>query len=210
MKLKSERHTASILEKYNSQFEYAEALMLFLIAFQYFQLWVSPDSDSASKIFQLAGLIAFEFIMVHSGVFMSVMPKKISLYVLVPVYGLFALAFNQIIGGNAILVIYLITIFNRMRFAFFNVNEVLKSSLMLKSIIAVSIYFVLILVVAFSSNILPQMGLSAENLRAINYEEAKKHGGLFLDQPHTSMCMGFLYYAFLGLISIRLSRRTKP
>ncbi len=199
----------SILEKYNPQFEYLEAIMLAVIGVQYLQLWVSPSYDDPSKIFQMATLIAFEFIMVHSGVFMAMMPKKITLFLLVPIYGLFAYAFNSTIGDNSIVILYSITVFNRMRFAFFNANKKLRFSQITKSLIAVTLYFFLILIVAIGNKFVPSFGLSEENLININYKSVQNHGGLFLDEPKTAMCMGFLYYTLLAVIAVVMNRRKK-
>jgi len=117
----------NIIEKYDKPFEYAGIFMSLLIAYQFLMVWLSPDASDSSKISSMAGLMAFEFVMVHSGVFMAVMPKKISLFILIPFYGLFALAFTASIGNTDILIIYLIVVFNRMRFAFSDVSSHIKN-----------------------------------------------------------------------------------
>ena len=91
-----------------------------------------------------------------------------------------------------------------MRFAFFNTSERLRNIVIGKSGFAVMVYFFLLLSVTFGNSLVPNFGLSEEGLTRIGYEQAKKHGGLLLDMPKTSMCLGFLYYAALSLYNIML------
>ena len=67
-----------IIERYDRQFEYAGVLMDVVIAYQFFSIWHHPTMDDLPQLGTLSLLMIFEFIMVHSGVFMAVMPKKIS------------------------------------------------------------------------------------------------------------------------------------
>lgn len=203
------KQSSSFFEKHNLQFEYAEALMLIFLALQYLKLWLAPDVNDAEKIFQFSGLMAFEFIMVHSGVFMAAMPKKVSLFVLVPIYGLFAIAFNSIIGGSIIAYVYLITVFNRMRFAFFNASPELKKEVFGKSALATIVYFFLVVLVAIGNAWVPEFGLADENLTRIGYDDIKDHGGLFLDEPQTAISCGFLYYSILAFFSVMIIKMAK-
>lgn len=196
----------SIIEKFNPQFEYGEVILLLIVACQYFKLWISPEIDQAETIFQLAMLMAFEFVMVHSGVFMALMPKKISLFVFVPFYALFALAFNSMTDNNFILGVYLITVFNRMRFAFTDVDEKIRHRVIKKSILAVTIYFFLTMAVSMGNTIIPDFGLSEQNLSSMGYNEAKTHGGLFLDVPKTAICLGSFYYLFMAFITYSINK----
>lgn len=198
-----------MIEKYNLHFEYVESLMLGFLAYQYLKLWIAPEIDDAEKIFQFAGLMAFEFVMVHSGVMMASVSRKTSLLLFVPLYGLFALSFNLIIGGNIVAYVYLIAVFNRMRFAFFNVSERLKDIVFGKSVLAVTIYFLLMIVVAFCNESVPEFGLSDENLARLGYAKANTHGGLFVDEPQTAICLGFLYYSILSFSSISRNKALK-
>ena len=136
----------SIIEKYDRQFEYAGILMNVFIVYQLLQLWVFPQPTQAEKIYSMSSLMAFEFVLVHSGVFMALMPKKWSLIIFVPFYGLFAYAFNKSMPNNVILITYMFVVLNRMRFAFFNVDKKFKDRTILFSIIALIVYFILIFV----------------------------------------------------------------
>jgi len=193
---------SDIIEKYNVPFEYAGAFMNLILAYQFYKIWTSPAISDANKIADYAVLMGFEFIMVHSGVFMAVMPKKISLYVLLPVYGLFALAMNTFVSDNSVLIIYGIVVFNRMRFAFSDVSKKIQQKAIFNSVIAVLVYFVLVFVVAFNNEHIPLFGLTKEFLAEINYYENLKIGGLLLDEPQTAFSLGFLYYTILALMAL--------
>lgn len=194
---------SSILERLEPSFEFIDFIMMTFMSYQYFKLWMMPEMGDADKIFQMAGLMGFEFIMVHSGVFMAVMPRKLSLLFFVPVYGLFAWAFNSIIGGgNIVAYIYMFAVFNRMRFAFFNVDETLRNKQMGRSVYACMTYFFLLMGVSIGSSFLPELGLNDANLTRIGYDEAKTHGGLLLDEPQTAICVGAMYYFFLAIYAL--------
>ncbi len=199
-----------ILERYDRQFEYAGILMNLVIAYQFYAIWTAPTTNEASKIFTLGTLMAFEFILVHSGVFMAVMPKKISLFVLFPIYGLFALCFNYFITDNTILFVYLAVIFNRMRFAFSDVSKAIKQRAIFTSVFAAAGYFFLIMAVVFLSNHIPELGLTPDFLQLAGYDEVKgDSGGVFIDTPHIAICFGMLYYGMLAIIEALLLRSTE-
>src|ERR1035437_9291104 len=123
-----------IIERLDTPLEYSSILLKLLMASQFLLLWVNPEIDQAQKINGLAVIMAFEFVMVHSGLVMAIMPAKNSLLVVAfPIYGLFALTMNLSVPNNVVLFTYLVVVFNRMRFAFFNVNEFKKTQLKVKS-----------------------------------------------------------------------------
>ena len=170
------------------------------VAYLFFQLWVMPSAGDIDRIYYMSILIAFEFIMIHSGVFMAAMPLKISLLVFFPLYGVFALAFNTMIPDNSIMFIYLIVVLNRMRFAFFSVSESVKMQNLGMSVYAAVVYFFLMIGVAFLSWMVPKFGLTPEFLSNAGYNPSVK--GLFTEIPQTAMCLGFLYYIMLALFNI--------
>jgi hypothetical protein len=174
------------------------------IAIQFLYLWISPDVNDIHKIQNLSILIVFEFIMVHSGVFMAVMPLKFSLFVFFPFYGLFAWGFNTIVSDNSIVMLYLLTVFNRMRFAFFNIDKQMQAELMLKSFYTLGIYFTTIMVVVISAQIIPKFGLTEAFLEKATYSKIKQGSGLMIDSPNVSMCLGCIYFILLSLLEIKL------
>ncbi|GEQ84788.1 hypothetical protein ULMS_02960 [Patiriisocius marinistellae] len=195
----------NIIEKYDKQFLYAGVLINLIIAVRFFQLWYSPQEDQVSQIITMATLVGFEFIMVHSGVFMAVFPKKISLFIFFPIYGLFAWAFASMIDDWHIVVItYLVAVFNRMRFAFADVPQKIKSRNILTSVIAVMVYFFLMMIIAFNAEKIPHLGLSPSFLSQSNYFENIDTGGILLDIPQSALCFGVLYYCILAIIEFKL------
>jgi len=189
-----------IIEKYNRHFEYASILMNIFIAFQFYRIWLNPTIADADRINTMILLIVFEFIMVHSGVLMSITPKKISLFALVPFYGLFAWGFNFAAEDNMVVIIYLIVVFNRMRFAFSDVPSVIKQQTILKSILAALAYFILIFVFLFGAKYVPRWGMTSETMLGIGYYKNQNASGLIVEMPHIAMAFAFVYYCILAII----------
>jgi hypothetical protein len=190
----------NIIEKYNRQFEYAGILMTLLIAFQFYRLWQNPVIGDTPKIITMGLLIIFEFIMVHSGMLMAGLPKKVSLFGLIPFYGLFALAFCAIAQDPFILIIYLLVVFNRMRFAFSDIPKILKQQTLLKSILAGLAYFMPVFFIIFNAKAVPKWGMTQDTLSAIGYPGDSKAANIFFDMPHVVIAIGFIYYCLLAII----------
>lgn len=190
----------NIIEKYHRPFEFAGVLMTVLIAFQFYRVWRYPETGDGPKIATMTLLMAFEFIMVHSGVFMSVMPKKISLFILIPIYGIFAFAFNFAAQDNLILIVYLTVVFNRMRFAFADVAQEIKSRNILKSVLAALTYFFLIFPFVFGAEYIPEWGMTPEKMTRIAYPGETSTSGLFVEMPHVAIAFGCAYYCILAVI----------
>jgi hypothetical protein len=199
---------ASIIEKYDRPFEYAGIVMHLIIAFKFLKMWYAPELEDAEALFSMAILMAFEFIMVHSGVFMAVVPKKISLFILILVYALFAFAFYKSTENTSILAIYGLVILNRMRFAFSNVSTVLRNRVILLSVLAAIIYFILIFVCLFTNGIFGELGLTEAYLEASRYKSYTKGGGVFVDTPHIAIAFGFFYYSTLSTVEALLLKKT--
>lgn len=195
----------NIIEKYENQFAYSGVVMNLLLAAQAYLLWTNPTVNDANKIYTIAVLMGFEFFMIHSGVFMAAFPRKISLYVFFPLYGMFALAINAMTDGNAVLYLYLIVIFQRMRFAFFNANKGLKNKAISFSAWAVIIYMFSIMIVLFNSDNVSVFGLTNDFLVISGYRD--KHSvGVFTDSPNLAMAFAVIYYGLLALTEFNLTR----
>ena len=190
----------NIIEKYDKSFEYAEVLMNLLIAYQFYSLWSSPTNADVSHIYSLVNLIGFEVIMVQSGLLFVIIPKRITIFLLVPFYGFFVYVFNKFLPNNIILITYFIFILNRIRFAFSDASIAIKKRSALRSTIALSAYFGLVSIIAFNAELIPELGLTEEYLNEFGYDTLKKTGGLFFDFPHTALCMGFVYYCILAVL----------
>ncbi|MBZ4035710.1 hypothetical protein K6T82_13100 [Flavobacterium sp. 17A] len=186
---------ATLNFKRNSPFSFIEYGFQAYYAYVFLMVWMHPELHPVSLINDLAILMAFEFIMVHSGVFMAVMPKKWSLFVFFPLYATFAYSFNESVINTNILYIYLLTVLNRMRFAFSNVSPEVRMTQMGKSALRAIFYFFLILAVCIGNAIIPPFGLTQEYLETSGYFQTVKSSGLFIEKPYVPICMGFIYYA---------------
>lgn len=179
----------------SSPFSFVEYGFQAYYASVFLMVWTHPEQHPVSLINDLAILMAFEFVMVHSGVFMAVLPKKISLFVFVPLYGLFALGFNESVVNANILYIYLLTVLNRMRFAFSDVSVEMRALQVGKSVAKVIFYFFLIMAVSFGNVLVPEFGLNKHFLESSHYFDQVKSSGLFIEKPYVPICMGFIYYS---------------
>ena len=195
----------NIIEKYDRQFAYSGVIMNIALAFQAYMLWTNPSINDANKIYTIAILTAFEFFMIHSGAFMTAFSRKVSLYIFFPLYGLFALVINAMADGNAVLFLYLIVVFQRMRFAFSDVSKGLKNKAVAFSTYAVIIWLFAIGIIMFSKNNLPLNALTEDFLTLSGYRD--KHSiGAFTDDPHIAMAFGIIYYLLLALTEFNLTR----
>lgn len=196
----------NILEHFDKPFEYASVLQTVTLAFAYGYLWCFATDQDAYRVYSFVVLMLFEFIMVHSGIFMVFLPPKYSIWLFFMIYGLFAWGLNASlrIGDNTILIIYLTTILTRMRFAFFNVNKQIKHRIILMSIFAASIYFILLMGSVFVNKILPPFALDETFSKSEAYLQVKTAEGLLIDKPYILIFMGFLYYSTISIVDFRL------
>ena len=172
-------------------------------------LLASPGPDDGTIILTFGVLMGFEFILVHSGVFIAVTPRWLSLTLLVPIYGVFAWAMNSMIPGNAILWLYLSVTLTRMRFAFSKPSAQANAANTLFSLAAVMTYFIMVFIFAFSSGILPQFGITETYLNSVNYSELHDSGGIFIDLPHVPLTMGVVYFTLLAFYEWAIHVRQK-
>jgi len=181
-------------------FQLVDVGLYLWMAYCFLKLWVMPTAEDVDRIYFMSILIAFEFIMVHSGVFMAAMPLKWSLLLFFPVYGLFAFAFNLFVSDNSILYLYLGVVLFRMRFAFFNKSKQATDQAIGFSAYAVMVYFIPMIIVAIFSEKVPEFGVSPEFLEQAGYKI--KIGGIFTEMPQTALCLGACYYILLALLPI--------
>lgn len=189
----------NVIEKHEKPFIYTGIILNTFIAYQFCVLWLSPNIDDAPKILSFASLMAFEFVMVHSGLFMAFMPRRISLFILVPFYGIFALIFTAIAKDSLILISYLLVIINRLRYAFSDVSKEMKGQLIIRSIGAMAIYFCLIFIILIFQGLIPEIGLNTTFLNTSGYYNILTSSGVFVETPHIAIVFGMLYYILLAI-----------
>lgn len=195
----------NIIEKHNAYFVYSSVVMNLILSYQFYSLWANPGIHESDKILSFATIIFFEIFMVHSGVLMVVLPRKLSLYLLFPTYGLIAFVINASVNNNTILAIYCLVVFNRMRFAFSDVSDTIKAKVIMMSILSAILYFLLIFVIVLSP--IPELGLTKDFLNSNGYFKDLKASGIFVDQPQYAMCMGFVYYILLAVLEVLLIKK---
>lgn len=196
----------SIIEKYEKRFEYAGILMNLFLAIQFFMLWYRPELDQAEKINTTLWLVIFELLMVHSSAIMAVLPKRISFIFLFAFYGTFAWLINKMVPGNLILYIYLIMVLNRMRYAFYDVDPLVKKRTLWGSGLALATYLILMVGIALGNQYVSRLGLTEDFLVTSGYTELASAKGLFIEQPHLAICLGCFYYVILSVETIILYR----
>lgn len=192
----------NIIEKYEKPFEFGSVILNILLARQFFVLWNQPQFDDADKINSYVVLLLFEFIMVHSSIFMASMPKRMSMPFLIPFYGIFALIYNSFINDNTILILYCVTVLNRIRFGFFDVEEELNAKIIIESVLALMFYILLTCIVYGFSSYIPLLGLTHEFLENSGYFTFSKTNDFFENKPHVRLCFGVIYYVFLAVVEL--------
>ncbi len=195
----------NFIEKYDSQFAFSGVLFNLGLVIQAYLLWTNPSINDADKIYTIAVLSAFEFFMIHSGVFMAVFPRKVSLFLFFPLYGLFAFAINSMSEGNFVIYMYLIIVFQRMRFAFADVDIKIKNKAISISVYAVIIWMFAIFIILLNKENIPVLGLKEDFLTLSNYR-LKKSIGIFTEKPHLALAFAMIYYSLLALTEFNLTR----
>ena len=173
------------------------------MAYIFLSLWLRPQASDVETIYNFSVLMAFEFIMVHSGVFMSVLGRSWKGWLFfILIYGLFAFVFNLFVTDNRILFLYGGVVLSRMLSGIMTSDETEKAQKANYSVVYVLIYFFLIFFVAMHSFLIPEFGLTDDFLESSGYRDNIIIGGLFTDTPYTAMCFGALYYTALSLVAL--------
>ncbi|WP_123868286.1 hypothetical protein [Flavobacterium hercynium] len=166
--------------------------------YEYLSLWlvVNPDPIAVKT---LCVLISFEFIMVHSAIFMAAFQRKFSIIFFILVYGLFAYEFDKMLPLNdkRIMIAYLLVVLFRMRFAFFNVSKKQQDKLLGFSGLAAVIYILSIGFCAIFSDSLPRLNYT-KAFASENVYDGSSYG--LSEESAILMSTGTIYY-FLLVIS---------
>lgn len=185
------------MDKLGRSFAISSILLNCYIFYQFLNSWINPQIDGIGAIYTLPVLIAFEFIMVHSGVFMASFQRSKSIIFFIIFYGVFAWQFNKYVTDDKILITYLIVVFNRMRFAFFNASKQQKDRQLGFSGLAVICYAFALFPVLIFHNYIPKLGLTAEFLSSSHFAQYAKTDDIFTKQPQVPFAIGCLYYTLL-------------
>ncbi|MDL2307686.1 hypothetical protein LJC48_06675 [Desulfovibrio sp. OttesenSCG-928-C06] len=175
-------------------FDYFGIAVSMFMAYVFCRNWVSPSPSALEDILFLTLLIAMEFFMVHSAVFMT-----ISVWVFFPFYGIFVLALFLSSGDSRIIWLYMAIVLFRSAQGFFNKSRAASEYRVITAFIRAWVYFIpfIIVMIVADKGIIPKLGLSTEFLDSNGYFNLSG-GGLFSDAPHIAMCLGTVYYIFLA------------
>ena len=180
------------------------------LAYIFLTLWLHPQASNVEMIYSLTILILFEFVLVHSGAFMSAIPliaRRRSWMVWIAFilfYGLFALVFNALVSDNRIIILYGAVVLNRMLPGIFSKDETNRAKRVALSGLFAMIYLVLFFSLIFGSSYIPRYGLTEAFLTSVDFAGVEKMGGDFAEVPHVFMCFGVLYYLILTLVDVLL------
>lgn len=187
-------HSFSLIRALSKLINYG--FSIFYVGF-ILSVWFFPEYYSVEIIYNLTLILIFEFILVHSGVFMAVFRDWRVLMLFAIFYGFFALAINMAVLGDSPLILYLYsaTVANRMIFGLTSRTEQERSENMgYSALMALNFMFCIFSVIILSS-LVPYGGLTPEYLRSIDYYSSISSGGEFPDKPHVAFAFGVLYFA---------------
>ena len=186
-----------------SLFSLLGVIMYGWLFYTFLSLWLHPQASDAEMIYSLTILILFEFILVHSGVFMSTLGRSWKGWLgFIFLYGLFALSFNALVSGNQIIILYGAVVLNRMLPGLLSSEKADKErGLMLSAVYAI-IYFALLFSVILGASYIPRCGLTEAFLTSVDYLSINQAGGDFAGAPHVFMCFGTLYYLILMFVEV--------
>ena len=176
------------------------------LAYIFLRLWINPQTSDIELIYSLSILVIFEFLLVHSGAFMSILGRSWKGWVGFGIfYGLFALAFNTMVRGNEIIILYGAVVLNRMLPKLLNSEQTDIGQGLMMAMINASIYLVLIFAVLLGSSYIPQFGMTEAFLNSVAFGDISSEGiGFFDEGLHVVMCFGVLYYLTLMLVEINV------
>lgn len=188
------------IERYDTAFKFTSVLSYAHLAYTYYRLWVLPTPEDAEQILTYSLLMLFEFILIHSGVFMALFSKsRAALLFFIVFYSGFAFALNRLAPNNTILITYMFVVFNRMKTAFYARTPAMKRNIMKYSAVVATLYFFLLIAFVFGEGLIPALGVTEGFLSAIGYHSLTSTGGMFIEEPRVPLALGVVYFSVLGL-----------
>lgn len=191
--VKENSHSFSLVRAFSKIINYG--FSLFYVGF-ILSVWFFPEYYTIEIIYNLTVILIFEFILVHSGVFMAVFRDWRVLTLFALFYGLFALAINMAVLGDSPLILYLYsaTVANRILFGLTSRSEQERNENMgYSALMALNFMFCIFLVLMLSF-LVPYGGVTPEYLQSIGYYSSISSGGEFPDKPHIAFAFGVLYF----------------
>ncbi|MGG4606893.1 hypothetical protein [Providencia sp. Me31A] len=199
------QHSFSLVRAFSKLINYG--FSLFYVGF-ILSVWFFPEYYTVEIIYNLTLILLFEFILVHSGVFMSVFSNWRVLILFALFYGLFALVINMAVLGDSPLILYLYsaTVVNRIIFGLTSrTKQECQENMGYSALMVINFMFCIFSVIILSS-LVPYGGLTPEYLRSIDYYSSITSGGEFTEKPHVAFAFGVLYFGMpilmVGLMKV--------
>jgi len=192
---------SNLLHHHQEKFEKFGLLINVLMCLLCLAIWIVPTAFSNETIIGTRTLIAFEFIILHSALFMM-----ISYWVFIPLYFLFAFAFNQFTSDNAIMITFLVIVLNRVRFIFMKNGDELGGKNVARALYQFFLnYFPLMILGAIFQliGLIPEFGLTEETIKNKRLVDKWDY------KHHTAMAIGVFYYWRAIYLDNKLSQYIK-
>ncbi|MGA3698287.1 hypothetical protein ACPAVH_20730 [Enterobacteriaceae bacterium TYF_5] len=158
--------------------------------------WCYPALFSVQTIYNLTVIFIFEFILVHSGLFMAVLARTKLIFVLIPVYSVFAFMINSFVMGdeNIVLWLYAVIVANRLIGSYQAKSREAWNKNVLNSAYMTLNFLFCIFLIAMIRFIVPYGGLTPEYLDKVNYLNLIASHSEYFNAPHVGMALGTLLY----------------
>ena len=160
-------------------------------------IWLAPSSSDVAMIQSVTALVGFEFVLVHAAAVLSSLSTKRALLVFLPLYGLFAFAFNAVMPNTGIMYLYALLVFNRMSFSLSQLNTEQRAKDRAASQFAVVLYFLLGMFTVVGYSLIPRLGLTDDFLFQSDYFQALTVRGIWPDNPQLPIAFCAVYFSIL-------------
>lgn len=183
----------------------ASAIPCFVLVYVLARVWVDPMSvDGGAWVPLAVGLMALEFVVLHSGVFMGTLAlkaktpvKRVGVFAgLAGMYGLFALGFSLSIGTWTIVEIFGFLMAGRFVTLVVAAGEG-KEQLVARSATGVVAYIPVVFLTVFVS--FPELGV---NFQVLEEVYPNRGGGLWEQHPERAIAGAVIYFGIMGLIEL--------
>ena len=188
----------------------ASAIPYIILVWTLIQVWVSPMSVSNGLWVRYGvGLMALEFIILHSGVFMGSMAastesrtkRVLAFFGLFIFYSAFAYGFAEIVDSFEILYVYGFLMLGRFITIVIASGEG-KSEILIRSGFGAVVYMAAVFGTIFIP--IPKLGITHDVLESVY---PNRGGGEWEQNPEIAIAAGIIYFSALALFEIYLSLR---
>ncbi|WP_300668950.1 hypothetical protein [Soonwooa sp.] len=186
---------SQFFKKYDLGFENFQILNYFLSVFFCLKVWLVPSQSDATFITNGIQLFVVEFLMMHSGVFLSVFARSKKFFLIALLYGLMIYGLAKSFQNNYYFYLYLLIVMNRMRVGF-SANPVFFVRGIAMSIAGGLFFLVAGISMAILENWIPQFGLTETYLTQSGFRwQNARTGGMLVDKPQTVMYFWIVYFS---------------